>query len=474
MSSFANALNESNSKPLNILIIGFGVVGKGVLVGLQKYFKNVNGTILDMSAKVIEDGENSITNEFVNPSNTWKFQQLHIDSSNYEEILSSLTTVGSIIVETCVEVNTADALKWSLKNGRHFTNTVCDKWKEETLAATNHYKNIHGILREYVLPVAKVIRDENIPANPLQPTCLIGNGANIGMVNHYFKKALSDASKAWNMSVEEALSQLKGVYIFEKDTIVFKKDFIPQPNIFYNTWNVLEFHLESVAHVDYPPETETHELESMVDDNNNVTYNKVKNVWYDRAMVRDIRLNDTIVHGRVVSHEETYSLADYCLRKTQKHPEVQFIYECSPIGEVARVTYPLGPNYTPVCVSTHADFDQGSDLVGTLIIMKDGRSWSTYYNCMQSELPNNIKMFTNATAWYVSCGVLSSILFLREFPSQGAGFPEDFDIQFNEVVIRNFETFVSECQLSKVISQDESHMMKLSPAYATYECVNNF
>jgi homoserine dehydrogenase len=47
MSSFDESLAQSNTTPLNILIIGFGVVGKGVLVGLQKHFTNVNGTVLD-------------------------------------------------------------------------------------------------------------------------------------------------------------------------------------------------------------------------------------------------------------------------------------------------------------------------------------------------------------------------------------------------------------------------------------------
>jgi homospermidine synthase len=47
MSSFEESLQQSNTAPLHILIIGFGVVGKGVLVGLQKHFQNVHGIVLD-------------------------------------------------------------------------------------------------------------------------------------------------------------------------------------------------------------------------------------------------------------------------------------------------------------------------------------------------------------------------------------------------------------------------------------------
>jgi homospermidine synthase len=368
-------------------------------------------------------------------------------------------------VETCVEVNTADVLSWCLRNGRHFTNTVCDMWREQTYEKTNHYKNIHGILRDYVLPVAAVIRDVFFPekAETSFPSAMIGMGANIGMVNHYFKKAMTDASKAWGMSIDEIGSQLQGVYIFEKDTIVFKKDFVPQEGVFYNTWNVLEFHLESVAHVDYPPTT------TEADD----LSNGVLNVFYDRAMNRDITLNDVIVHGRVVSHEETYSIADYCHRRWGCHPEVQFIYECSPIGEVSRIKYPLGTGAVPVCVSTEADPDFGSDLVGTLIILKDGRAWSTYFDCAQDDITTELKEFTNATAWYVSCGVLSSILFIREHPQEGPGFPEDFDSKFNEVVARNFERFVTSTGKG-IRSQDETSRLRLTGPYPTYECENRY
>lgn len=383
-------------------------------------------------------------------------------SDNYAELLAELTSTGSIVVETCVEVNTADILTWCVNNGRHFTNTVCDMWKEETMAKTDNYKNIHGILRDFVLPVANVIRNEFATESSVLPTCMVGNGANIGMVNHFFKKAMMDASAAWSMSLDDIGKQLKGVYIFEKDTIVFRKDFVPAPGIFYNTWNVLEFHLESVAHVDYPPETTaTHDALKGVED-----------VSYDRAVARDLVLKDTMVHARVVSHEETYSIADWCNRRWGQHPEVQFLYECSPIGEVCRVKYPLGSSCSPVCVSTEADLDCGSDLVGTLIQLKDGRAWSTYFDCAQTDLSVELKRFTNATAWYVSCGVLSSILLLREFPNEGPGFPEDFNHKLNEIVVRNFEHFAANGAKS-VQSQDEKEM-RLTAAYPTYECENQY
>lgn len=469
MTPFAAALEKSNGRPLSVLIIGFGVVGKGVLAGLQQHFSKVTGIIIDHDALVIDAGRRSLACEFRHAGNRWTFEHLRLHSENYAEVLARFTQPGSIVVETCVEVNTADLLRWCLRHGRHYTNTVCDLWKEQTLRKTDHYRNLHGVLRHFVEPVVEHLRTEITPADPAQPTCLIGNGANIGMVNHYFKKALADAARAWGMSDDALAAELDGVYIYEKDTLVFRRDFVPAPEVFYNSWNVLEFHLESVAHVDYPRATE------VADHAANPTAPVVRNVWYQRAMARDLRLHDHVVHGRVVAHEETYTIADYLLRRYQRHPEVQFIYECSPIGEMSRIRIPLGVPYTPVCVCTEADTDHGSDLVGTLIVARDGRAWSTGFDCSQFELADSIKQFSNATAWYVSCGILASILFIREFPAQGAGFPEDFDIRFNEIVIRNFESFVGGHgqRQQRVVSRDETGAAAISAPYPTYECANH-
>jgi hypothetical protein len=73
----------------------------------------------------------------------------------------------------------------------------------------------------------------------------------------------------------------------------------------------------------------------------------------------------------------------------------------------------------------------------------------------------------------VSCGVLSSILFIREHPQEGPGFPEDFDSKFNEIVARNFERFVTTTG-KEIRSQDESSRLRLTGPYPTYECENRY
>jgi len=66
---------------------------------------------------------------------------------------------------------------------------------------------------------------------------------------------------------------------------MFKKGFKPDPKVFYSTWNVLEFFLESIAHADYPLDGDRVETET--------------------ALRRDLILDRDMVNARIVSHEET-------------------------------------------------------------------------------------------------------------------------------------------------------------------------
>jgi len=62
--------------------------------------------------------------------------------------------------------------------------------------------------------------------------CVVGSGANIGMVNNYLKHCVKQLSLKHNISMEETLSKVKEAYIVEKDTLMFRKDFKPDSNTF--------------------------------------------------------------------------------------------------------------------------------------------------------------------------------------------------------------------------------------------------
>ena len=100
-------------------------------------------------------------------------------------------------------------------------------------------------------------------------------------------------------------------------------------------------------------------------------------------MRRDVFLGDKIISGRVVSHEETYTIDAY---KSE-------------------------------CVTSQQLDKSGYDFVGILVILDNGESWFSGYEMKQENVED--KTDTNATAWYVSSGIIAGINYIKENNNKG-------------------------------------------------------
>ena len=409
---------------MNYLLIGYGIVGSNVV------------DYLDGTVTVVES----------NPLSSYPARVEHVvnerlTTDNFALIFQTYTQPGDVIIDTAVELDTYELCCWAHQHGRHYINTVCDKWLPTTLELTNNYRNINNILYQYIQqPLEAVV------ATRTGPTCLMGHGANIGMVNHFFKMAVLERAQANGVPVAAQLQEVSEVYILEKDTLVFQDGYIPDEGVFYNTWNILEFIMESSALADYPAGGHIH-----------------RSV---QPEIRDVFLGDICLHGRVVSHEETYTLDAYLQSVGVKANKIQFLYECSPIGEMSRIKYPFGSTYTARAATTELKPHAGYDLVGTLVTFRDGSNWFYGYRMMQATVPDHAR--TNATAWYVSAGVLAGISLIQNNPGLGINFPEHLPFALNEAAVA---AFIALNPADGLISKPIDHLF-ISPEYPTYEVFN--
>lgn len=407
------------------VLIGYGIVGAGVL----HYLK---GTIV-----VIDKQKREIP---VSSDRNVIFIEEAISGTNYQDLLSQHSQPGTIVIEAAVETDTKELSAWCHHNGRHFINTVGDAWLPETLKLTNNYQNIDGIMNVYI--------DRLIPnLTESGPTCLLTHGANPGMVNHYLNLAIHELAASKQQSFADIVEQIEEVYVLEKDTLMFRKDFQPEEGIFYNTWNILEFFLESIAHTDYP-------------DANGISA-------YNHAKSKQIVLDHVTIHGRIVSHEETFSMQHYLKSRFNKNCKIQFIYECSPVGELSRTKWKFGEDYQPKCATHELDADYGFDLVGTIVVLKDKSNWFSGYSMNQKEAANAFQ-HTNATAWYVSASVLAAIDWLKENPDRGLVFPEMIGAKDSMQIIEYFRKYSS----GKNLVSTSIKNLFISDDYDTYECIN--
>lgn len=415
----------SVTNKIDYVLIGHGIVGAGVL----HYLKG-NIVVIDKVQKNIP----------VSSQQTITFIQQTLSETNYQALLSQHSHPGTIVIETAVETDTWALSTWCHQHGRHFINTVGDAWIAETMRLTNHYQNIDGIMNVYIERLIPALSHDG-------PTCLLTHGANPGMVNHYLNAAIQELANARNQSFKQVVEQIREIHILEKDTLMFKKNFAPKDHLFYNTWNILEFFLESIAHTDYP-------------DREGIKA-------YDNAKSRVIVLDNTAIHGRIVSHEETFSMRHYLASEYNKTCKIQFLYECSPIGELSRTKWKFGENYEPRCATEELDQESGFDLVGTLVVLDDDSNWFCGYGMEQSEA---LKAYphTNATAWYVSASVLAAIAWLKDNPGRGIVFPEMTGPDDSQKIIENFRKYSNG---ANYISTPVRNLY-ISNEFDTYECVN--
>ncbi|VVC76615.1 Homospermidine synthase [Aquicella siphonis] len=415
----------SVANKIDYVLIGYGIVGAGVL-----HYLNGNIVVIDKTRKDIP----------LSPRRNILFIEQAISDSNYRDLLAAHSHPGTIVIETAVETDTRALSSWCHRNGRHFINTVGDAWLPETLRLTNHYQNIDGIMNVYIDRLIPALTDNG-------PTCLLTHGANPGMVNHYLNAAIQELAAARQQSFAQIVDQIQEIHILEKDTLMFKKNFVPESHIFYNTWNILEFFLESIAHTDYPD------------------HNGIK--AYQNAKSRLVVLDHTAIHGRIVSHEETFSMRHYLASQYNKTCKIQFLYECSPIGELSRTKWKFGESYQAKCATDELDHEHGFDLVGTLVVLRDQSNWFCGYSMEQSEALHAYP-HTNATAWYVSASVLAAIDWLKDNPGRGLVFPE---MTGADDSLRIIEHFRKHCSGMNYFSTPVRNLF-ISDEYDSYECVN--
>lgn len=414
----------SVSSRVDYVLIGFGIVGSGV-------FQYLKGSIV-----IIDKVKREIP---ALPNQSVQFIEKAISGSNYQSLLAQYSQPGTIVIEAAVETDTKELATWCYQNNRHFINTVGDAWLEETLKLTDNYRNIDGIMNTYI--------DRLIPTlTSSGPTSLLTHGANPGMVNHYLNYAIYELAKEKNCSFEAIVNQLDEVYVLEKDTLMFKKDYTPKEGVFYNTWNILEFFLESIAYTDYP------------DHNGIKAYSKPKS--------KLIVMDHYSIHGRIVSHEETFTMKHYLEKMYNKKCKIQFVYECSPLGELSRTKWKFGEDYQSKCAVEELD-QNGYDLVGTLVVLKDKSNWFSGYRMHQDEARNAFRR-TNATAWYVSASVLAAIEWVKNNPNRGVLFPEMIGYTESLKIVESFKKYSS----GENFISSSMHNLFLSNDYDTYECIN--
>lgn len=187
-----------------------------------------------------------------------------IDKNNFRQILSEHLSIGDVLVDLAVNLETRDLLEWCHEHRVNFLNTSVELWNPFALEE----KNDPRLLTLYHRQMEIVRMKFEQKWTDRSPTAVLDHGCNPGLVSHFVKRALNDMARfvlrekrdilsfEQEKSIRQAIDEkdfprlaflldIKTIHISERDTQISR---IPKNvNEFVNTWSIDGLVEEAVA-----------------------------------------------------------------------------------------------------------------------------------------------------------------------------------------------------------------------------------
>ncbi|MES3038871.1 MAG: homospermidine synthase [Bdellovibrionota bacterium] len=413
-----------------IVIIGFGSIGRGTLPLIERHFK------YDKSRMVVIDPKD--TDRKILDERGIKFLHMGITAENYEKVLTPLLTKGGgtgFCVNLSVDVSSVDVMKLCRDIGAYYIDTVVEPWAgfyfddSKSVAARSNYA-----LRETML--------EEKHKNPGGITAISCCGANPGMVSWFVKKALVNLATDLKIPFEkpknrEQWAQLmqkvgvKGIHIAERDTQMSTR---PKPaNTFVNTWSVEGFISEGLQ----PAELGWGTFEKWAPENAQTHTTGCQAAIYLQQPGANTRVRSWCPtrgaqFGRLVTHNESISIADYFTigkgKNATYRPTCHYAYHPSndAILSLEEMFGRGGAQQPEHHILDEKEVVSGIDELGVLLY---GHAKNAYWYGSQLSIEETraLAPYQNATGMQVTSAVLAGMVWAMENPKAGIVEADEMD-----------------------------------------------
>lgn len=416
-----------------LLVLGFGLIGKGLIPLLLRHIN------LDCSKITIIDAENDGKEEIARKYNI-RFRQVIITKGNYKNEILKHIGQDDLLINVSSHVSTIDLVVLCQEKRILYVDTALEGWVHDDMPdnSKNMSECCQFVRREQL---------KNMKNNQgKKATALIAHGANPGLISSLLKEALLKIAKDTGLEVKPSTRQewaslaqnlgIKTIQISERDT---QSTAIPkQNNEFINTWSIPAFHEELIA----PSEVGwgTHEIDFPKDARRHQTLNQCA-IYFTKpgcvVKARSWSPNSDVFIGNVISHEEVISIADYYTvldHASSEHPlyrpTVFFVYHpCNDavisIREMMANNYKLHQNHRQIVDEIQQG---GRDELGVLIMgQKNGAFW--YGSNLSVDRARGLAPFNNATSLQVASGILAGIAWVINNPRKGVTEPDETDFE---------------------------------------------
>lgn len=415
-----------------IVMIGFGSIGKGTLPLIERHFtydKN-QMTVIDPSAadrKLLD--ERGI-----------KYLQLGITEENYVKVLTPLLKSEAgpgFCVNLSVDVCSLDVMKLCRELGVFYIDTVVEPWAgfyfdtSKKASARSNYA-----LRETVL--------EEKAKNPGGITAISCCGANPGMVSWFVKQALINLAldleipfvvpksrTEWALLMQKV--GVKGIHIAERDS---QRSVRPKQNgSFVNTWSVEGFVSEGMQ----PAELGWGTFEKWKPDNAQEHEAGCQAAIYLQQPGANTRVRTWCPtlgpqYGRLVTHNEAISIADYFTvgkgKDATYRPTCHYAYHpCNDaVLSLEEMFGMFGERQPMQTILDENEIVDGLDELGVLLY---GHTKNAYWYGSQLSIEETRKLapYQNATGLQVTSAVIAGMAWALENPNKGIVEADEMDFE---------------------------------------------
>jgi len=407
-----------------IVMVGFGSIGQGTLPLLLRHIDLEPGQITIVTGD--ENGRKVAAEYGV------EFHDSPLTPANYRALLEPRLARGDFLVNCSNDVSSVALIALCQERGALYIDTCIEPWAGGyTDASVTPEARSNYALREAALALKR----------PGTPTAILTHGANPGMVSHLVKEALLNIARDIGRPAEAPkdragwarLAQslgIKSIHIAERDTQVA----VPRkaPGEFVNTWSVEGFVGEGCQ----PAELGwgSHEKHFPADGRRHDHGCKAA-IWLTRpgasTRVRTWTPLAGAIHGFLITHGESISLADYFTVGSGDSPDyrptVHYAYHPSDdtvqsVHELAGRNWKLQDSHRIV----KDEIVSGMDELGVLLMGHEkGAYW--YGSRLSIEQARALCTHNSATSLQVTAPVVAGVIWALKNPARGVVDPDEMD-----------------------------------------------
>lgn len=424
----------------NVLVIGYGSVSK---CALPIFFKHIKAPYKNVTIIDFVDKRESLK-PFIKKG--VKYFQERITPINLSRTLAKYVGPGGLIIDLAWNIGCNDILNWCHDNKVLYVNTSVEEWdpyvnldKKTPYQKSLYYR--HMLLRDMIAKWSD------------STTAVLDHGANPGLISHFTKRGIIDIAKKVvkdkttpkkeRRLIEKLIHErdfphlamelgIKVIHVSERDTQITARP--KEVDEFVGTWSIEGLREEGIAPSEMGWGTHEKELPPMAHVPHHGPKNQIflshmgMNTWV-RSWVPDYE-----IVGMAIRHGEAFTISDKLTvwknGKAVYRPTVHYSYmpcdeTVSSLHELRCRNYELQPKLRIM----GDEITSGADILGALLMGHKYNSW-WMGSILSIEESRRLVPHQNATTMQVAIGVVASIVWMIENPSEGISVPDDLPYDY--------------------------------------------